>query len=441
MRSTARNRRQFLAALTGLSLLCSGCTLDLAGDRCNILSSAEARETQPRIAWPHRDTSGLDDMVAQTPEAVYLFRPSDKPLPADAPARLQRSVRRPLATVHYNQRLGVGVLRELANRTDPPHHQDNALRFVSVSHFPIKPRDERGSPWRWFLRGQAELGAPYSAVVNEREVISVLGQGLRMRIIEPPDGVTARGLIVHMPGLGSRRYEEPVLQRLRADGWVLLQVATPRVWFYEPVEFTVRSQADVETVGADVASVIDDQLAEPAYAVEAALAYLASERPDVPTHPCVMLGFSAGALFAPAVVARQPDAFDAAILVGGGTNLLQISQTSDLTNGGLKINWPIASDRERLGPDLAAAYARYSQLDPLNTAPALAGMPALLVLAALDSTVSAPSGDRLHRLIPNADRRIMTVGHRLMFWLLDREADAIAAWLDRATAKPATPPE
>ncbi len=421
------------AAATSLALG-AGCSTRLS-DRANFSGPTPALQEQlDTIIWPARDQSGLDHTLASTPDAIYLFQPTEQPLPNEAPARLKRAVQRPIASVRFSERLGVGILRELANRSDPARDPDNALRFVSVSTFPIKPQDERGSPWRWFLRSQAELGAPYAVTVNDEQVLSVLGQGLRMRVQTPPDGTPARGLIVHMPGLGSGDYERPVLDALRADGWAILRIATPRVWFYKPVEFNISRAADVQPVAKDIAGLIDDQLAEPAYAVEAALAYLQTERPDIPAHPCVMLGFSAGALFAPAIVARQPNAFDAAVLIGGGTNLFHISQTSDLTNGGLKVNWAIASDRDRFGEDLSKAYASHSQLDPLRTAPALSNMPTLLILAALDSTVPSSTGRKLQRLIPSAERWSLPVGHRLLFWLLPNKAESIVAWLDRATA-------
>lgn len=415
--------------MLALSALVSwGCAVRIPARSAPIETPPAAARTLSSIRWPERDTSKLDQIVADTPDIIRLYR-SGPDLPPETPDRVRRAVERPLASVRFNERLGVGVLRELANRDRPAGAPGNALRFVSYSTYPIQPEDERGNPWRWFLRSQAGVGEGFPRVINEEQVLSVLGSGLRMQVIDPPDGVARRGLVVHLHGLGSRRYEAPVMDAIRNDGWTILQVSTPRVWFYKPVRFSVRNHAEIDPVAREIAGLIDDQLAEPAYAVEAALAYLRTARPDVATRPCVLVGFSAGALFGPAVVARQPDAFDGAVLIGGGTNLLRISQTSDLTNGGLQIDWSIASDRDRYGDELADAYARHAQLDPLKTSVALHGKPTLLVLAAVDSTVPASTAGSLHRTNPTAERIVLPVGHRLMFWLLDGQSRSITEWL------------
>ncbi|MBX3387565.1 MAG: alpha/beta fold hydrolase [Phycisphaeraceae bacterium] len=397
-------------------------------------ASISTVQSSPAIKWPERDRAALGAVLAPTPFPIHLFSDTGDGLPPDASPRLRRAVERPLATVHYNAPLGQGVLRELANRDEPAHSANNALRFVSVSTHPIRPVDERGNPWRWFVRSQAGLGAGAPVAINESQVLTYLGEGLRMQIFDPPDGVDRRGLIVYLHGLGSRVYEAPIVEAARADGWVILQVSTPRVWFYKPVKFEIRRSDDIDRVAGDIAALIDDQLAEPAYAVEAALAYLRQQRPDIPSRPAVVMGFSAGALFAPAVVARNHGQIDAAVLVGGGANLLRISQTSDLTNGGLDIRWPTIADRDRFGTELEEAYARHVQLDPVRTAATLRDKPTLLVLAALDSTVPASTARTLRREVPHAQRIVFPVGHRLMFWLLEGQRASIVRWLRDATA-------
>jgi hypothetical protein len=130
----------------------------------------------------------------------------------------------------------------------------------------------------------------------------------------------------------------------------------------------------------------------------------------------------------------MPDRFSAAVFVGAGANLLKLSQTSDLTDAGIRLLWENdtgnAADRHRLYD----TYLTASHLDPYHTARTMTGKPVLVVQAAFDSTVSAAGGELLWERLERPERWVFTGGHRLLFWRLKDQSVPIADWIDHATA-------
>lgn len=358
--------------------------------------------------------------------------------------------REPFARVAHKELSGPGLLRvfDSANlggaSAGPaaPNARLGTMRFVSFSTEDTRPVDERAE---WLLRYSEwqsnrlrELGL--DAKPNDPRIVSMIRDGVRMRLREPivePLGEHTEpvGLVLYLPGLGSREYEQPVVDELRRRGWSVLIVETPRVWWYEPVPFNVMSSADVEPTAERIARVIDDQMAEPAYAAEAGLRYVKLVRPELADKPVVLMGFSAGAIFAPAVGARLHDQLAAVVLIGGGGNVLKVSQTSDLTNGGLELKWPEHGPRGDWRERLFAHYMKHSHLDPANAARALTDLPALVAVAEFDATVPAECGWLLASRLPNAERLNFTLGHRLMFWKLANRSVDIAEWVEGAVVK------
>jgi pimeloyl-ACP methyl ester carboxylesterase len=141
----------------------------------------------------------------------------------------------------------------------------------------------------------------------------------------------------------------------------------------------------------------------------------------------------------PAVAARLHDRVDGMVLVGGGANLLQISQESDLTDGGLKIDWNDDLLRGPLRNELYEHYLAASRLDPYALAPAIQDIPTLLVLAGMDSIVPAETGRVLWRRLGKPERYTTPFGHALLFWQLSSHAGKISDWIDRAADRPSLP--
>jgi pimeloyl-ACP methyl ester carboxylesterase len=318
-----------------------------------------------------------------------------------------------------------------------------SMRFVSHSTRTDLPTDPRLTKF-----AERQVKAIENRVKDvkglkpaDADVLRMLSEGTAIRIVEPSGKTPIRGTIIYMSGLGSIPYEQPVADELSARGWWLIRVATPRVWWYESKPWYMGSREDVPRIAQELAGVLDDMVAEPAYAAQAALDYLAENRPEIPQSPINIVAFSAGALAAPAIVARIPDRINAAVLVGGGANLLEISQTSDLTTGGIRLAWPDDQPRGDWRKELFKDYLEYSHLDPYHTARFLRHKPVLTVSANLDLTVPAKNGWMLWDRLGHPDQYMHVGEHRTLFLTIHTQAKRIADWLeqhasDRAAAGP-----
>lgn len=316
--------------------------------------------------------------------------------------------------------------------------------------------------------------------------------------LPPQPEQPARGLIIHMQSLGANVFEPRVIETLRDRGWVVITV--PTQWSIVPpmdseavasldrlkeraiaeidalptaealrtaldattsrapgpararldsIErdanallrrgFQLCDPADLDTVARQIASEIDTTAAGNAYVVEALLEYLRVRRPDLPQRPLVVLGMSAGALASPAVVARVRDRVDAMVLIGGGANLFRISQTSTLTDGGLRVRCgdkPVPAGVLR---DLDAHCRGLVRLDPYKLAPALVDVPTLQIDASIDTWVPTAAAELLHERLGRPERWTVSGGHRVLFASLPGIADRLGVWLERAV--PAIPQE
>lgn len=405
-----------------------GCVARISGEPDRLEHFAAYR--LPPEAWPERDTDKLDEIVRETPERItHLVLDGTVPRSEISPDLL-RAAERPQARITYNKRFGVGIIRAIRFRDQMP-----SLRFVSYSKLDDRPTDQRAPRFlertRKWLERYLKENVPGVKPTDEK-TLALVYEGTQIRLREP-EHRRPIGLVIHMAGLGSVEYEQPVIDELLARGWAVVRIATPSVWWYESKPVVIKTAADIEPTGERLARTIDDLVAEPAYAAEAALEYLAERRPDIPQKPLVMVGCSAGALASPAVVARMPEKFAAVVLVGAGANLLKLSQTSDLTDGGIRLMWADGVGNVSERARLYDTYLMNSHLDPYHTARTMTDKPVLVVQAALDSTVSAAGGELLWERLERPERWIFTGGHRLLFWRLKDQAKPIADWIDKAT--------
>lgn len=242
-----------------------------------------------------------------------------------------------------------------------------------------------------------------------------------------------RGLIVHLSSLNRHsRYERAVTEAFRLRGWAVLATSLP---FYYQGEATTPLDVErgPEDVGRRLARRIDDWIAEWVYGVEAMLEFMAAEYPDLAMDPIVGFGCSAGAMALPAVAARLPDTIDAAVLVGGGANVLAISRSTILGAIGLDLEWK--DDREPTRDEWALiehSYRSNINLDPLHAARFLRPNPALMLHALHDSIVPVASGDRLHVQLGRPERWAFRTGHIGLFLLLPTQATRIVEWVEQA---------
>lgn len=201
--------------------------------------------------------------------------------------------------------------------------------------------------------------------------------------------------------------------------------------------YIVENDADAERVAREVAELLNQTQAGSAYASEAVLDYIASQRPDLHGLPLVLIGFSAGGLAAPTSAARVLDHLDAVVIIGGGADCFTASQRSTFSTGGLTIR-PTAADptsritlpRDRVA-SMSRLYLDHARLDPYYTAPLLSNIPVLVVHADSDTWVPAECGELLWERLGKPDRLRISAGHELLFYLLPNKAGFIADWVER----------
>lgn len=251
-----------------------------------------------------------------------------------------------------------------------------------------------------------------------------------------------RGLVLYGASLGPE-YDYPVVDELLARGWAMVgcssaTISTDRL-LSEVIDLQDQGDAALRGYGKIAAEECDKVLAGYAYGWEVALEIVERYYPEIPTHPCVMAGFSFGAIMTPTGAARLGDKVDAAVLVGGGTNLLGILADTPV------IDFPIrvrdansrAGTRRVTPAEFArvnAAYLEHSKLDGHHTARALATKPLLMLHAELDGWVPARYGRDLWEQAGQPERWRGPFGHMLMFYFLGHQARPIADWVDHATA-------
>lgn len=480
------------------------------------------------VVWPGRDASRLAGVIERTPGGFNLYEARRViHQPRDGAAPKAPSDRPPDFEVVHVGVHGQGVLRVIAAKgltfvvedvgpdaqalTDlgvtidatldsgkiarnvqiraKYELQDELFRFVSYSTLPNRPVSitellSGGSgtmvaalrAWRRDLSNTPISDADLNGA-------RVLSEGLAAYLVSPPKGVSPRGLIVHLGGTGSARFEKPLVNELARSGWNVLSVpfvgliggnntlfaltqsgrfpdelaelaeSPTTAGYRDPIAgssqislTTVLELHDTpEQLGARFAAITDDRLAEPAYFVEALLDYIAKSRPELLQGPLVLLGCSAGAIVAPAVAARLPGRFDAAVLVGGGCNLLDVGLRSALELARPQIVWDSTKDIDDQKARAVAAYIEHSKLDPLRAASSLRSTPTLMLHARFDRIVPADSGIKLWEALGKPERHTFLGGHEGLFVLLSDHDDAIDDWLNRtlpraAKAAPATAP-
>jgi len=198
----------------------------------------------------------------------------------------------------------------------------------------------------------------------------------------------------------------------------------------------------IDATAMAIAHQVDNSLAGNAYALEAVMDYVHTQREDLRDLPRAVVAFSAGALTAPTGIARVRERFplDAVVLIGGGADMFLLSQESSLTDGGVRIrNGQVrASPRppRKVREALHEAYLRHTRLDPLKTASALAGLPVLQVHARYDSWVPEEGGELLWEQLGKPERWDVHLGHLGMFFVLPGKAGKIADWLDHHVPAP-----
>jgi hypothetical protein len=201
--------------------------------------------------------------------------------------------------------------------------------------------------------------------------------------------------------------------------------------------FIARSLDDAPRVGRELAEEIDQAQAGSAFATEAVLDYIRTQREDLKDIPVVVIGFSGGALTTPTVTARILDQVRAVVIIGGAADCFAASQLSTFNNGGLNVRTSLddPTTPAPVSPELLAAISREylaaSTLDPYHTAPLLQEKPVLFVAGSSDTWVPVQCGDLLYDRLGKPDRLMIGAGHELLFFFLPNKAPFIADWVER----------
>ena len=244
------------------------------------------------------------------------------------------------------------------------------------------------------------------------------------------------------PGEALKAWSDPALQRRRTE---IIKHQTQTMIEIHRIRKGRLECCDEESgraAGIVLAGAVDELIGDHAMAASAAVRYLQQYRPDVPVRPLVLIGFSAGALSAPAVSARlAADGFpaNAAVLVGGGADLSTILRETELVGSSIPIQCGDKPVSGRVWKALNEAYQGHTRLDPLKTAPLMAEMPVLQVHAAWDSVVPAKTGRRLYELFGRPDRIDYSLGHVSMFYKLPGVRARIADWVESHVVRDGRP--
>jgi len=253
------------------------------------------------------------------------------------------------------------------------------------------------------------------------------------------EGGPPRGIALVIPGMFGtpRESVDGFVRRMRREGVAVVRMLSHPSRFTERVEFDIDLDR-MDRSAEQVASVLTGRAAECAYAAEAAFDYLARERPETVGVPRIGVGMSGGAMVLPTVMAREPGAYAAAVNIAGGCDFWSINFESNYADfiDAIKVHF---TPREPTGDDLAAfarAYLAHAPLDSYNTAPVVAAVPTLMIHGSGDRAVPAYLGDELWERLGRPERRVVPLGHELLFLTLGTQMDAIVEFLERHALAP-----
>ena len=407
-----RTRRplRLVAALAGVVLGAAGCMSRSPADPGRFTAAATFAEDA--VVWPQRPEGWSDERIVASdePRSIWFTIADTK---GGALATSFYSIRVKFTRVTPR---GRGLLAQAEPRAE-------SARPWAYS---------RATPW-FFFSGHSPR---FPVAIFDRP--GVKGDDIKAEPICPvhvwlrePASGPVRGLVIALLSLGDSRYEDAVIDELNRRGWAVLGSPYP---FGLEVMFgpSLEEPYTTERFAAAIAANLDTRLAEWVYGCEAVLEELAETRPDVAQRPMVIVGFSAGALGAPALAARLHGRVDAAVLIGGGADILRIIHTSHLFRNAVQVRWEEGPIAPEVLDELSRHYLAASRLDPYHTAAALVRVPVLMLHAAKDRIVPAPTGDLLYERLGRPERWTFDLGHELLFWRLPAYAGDIADWIEEA---------
>lgn len=240
-----------------------------------------------------------------------------------------------------------------------------------------------------------------------------------------------RGIAVLMPGLLGTppNVVQAMSDALCREGWSVLRMWAQPSRFTESTDVRLDASRDPQDQAAGVEMLLRERLAECAYAVQAACAHVEASHPEFSKLPRVVIGFSGGALTLPTVVAREPDRYEAAVMVGGAANAFLLTlKTNYSFVGGPQYKFEPAASTEFIDA-INLAYVQLASLDAYHTAPMLQGKRLLMIHANADLAVPSPLGELLWERCGRPRRVIRETGHEDLFNRLSRDFPVILEFL------------
>ena len=196
----------------------------------------------------------------------------------------------------------------------------------------------------------------------------------------------------------------------------------------------VYPDTELDAHGRMLAAIMDQRIAEHAYAAQALIEESDRQNPELADKPIVVIGFSAGALVSPAVVARlrsvYPDRAIALVMVGGGGDLLSASIKSVFAEAkiGLDPREGPKPTQQQLS-ELVDHYRAASKLDPLTLATSIRDIPTLHIYASRDTVVPSATAEAFNTAHGHVDRLVHPLNHETLFFFAPGEVGRIRSWL------------
>lgn len=257
----------------------------------------------------------------------------------------------------------------------------------------------------------------------------------------------ARGVVLLMPGMfGTPEVVlDPLTLRLRASGFGVLRMLSQPSRFTERLIIRV-DPADLEGSAREIGGIVNDRLAECAYAVQAAWDHVHQRREGTSVLPHAVIGISGGAISLPTVVARTPSLYRAAVLIGGGADFWLINERSNYQGmiDAVRTVWIGQAPTQELIGAFDVRLLKIARLDSFHTAAALRDVPTLMLHATADRAVPSPLGDVLWERLGRPERWVYPVNHEVLCLGLPAEFGKVLDWLAAAidgkdSAQPVAP--